>query len=233
MLVRDRVAELVAGGTAGNEGSPRSRPAERVGHYAPRVSSSRLYEPESTPPRADTDRILDRAFAAGDPASLRQVFDRYGAMILRIGQLSLNNTHDAEDLVQQVLVRAWRGRTGFDPARGTLAGWLLGITRRQIADRWKEHGRQLRDLNAASIDAGAAAPSEPDTVVDRVVVADGINRLPEVQRTLLRLAFYQGLTHMEIASSTGLPLGTVKSHIRRGLTRLRELWEVDRATSRW
>ena len=158
------------------------------------------------------------------------MFDRYGGMILRIGQLSLNNRHDAEDLVQQVLVRAWRGRSGFDPARGTLAGWLLGITRRQIADRWKERGRQLRDVTAASLDATTAAGSEPDNVVDRVVVADGINRLPEVQRTLLRLAFYQGLTHPEIASSTGLPLGTVKSHIRRGLTRLRELWEVDRAT---
>lgn len=211
--------------------SPRSRPPEQVGHYAPWVSSSRVSESEPTPARAVTDPALDLAFAAGEAASLRDVFDRYGGMILRIGQLSLTNQHDAEDLVQQVLVRAWRGRAGFDPARGTLAAWLLGITRRQVADRWKEHGRQVRDHTAASLEATIPAPSEPDTVVDRVVVADGINRLPEVQRTLLRLAFYQGLTHLEIATRTGLPLGTVKSHIRRGLTRLRELWEVDRATS--
>ena len=200
-------------------------------HYAPWVSFPRVSGSEPSPSRAVTDLALDRAFAVGEPAALRDVFERYGGMILRIGQLSLANRQDAEDLVQQVLVRAWRGRAGFDPARGTLGAWLLGITRRQIADRWKEHGRQLRDLNAASTDPTAPAPSEPDAVVDRVVVADGINRLPEMQRTLLRLAFYQGLTHSEIAGSTGLPLGTVKSHIRRGLTRLRELWEVDRATS--
>ncbi len=110
--------------------SPRSRPPEQVGHYAPWVCSSRVSESEPTPARAVTDPALDLAFAAGEAAALRDVFDRYGGMILRIGQLSLTNQHDAEDLVQQVLVRAWRGRAGFDPARGTLAAWLLGITRR-------------------------------------------------------------------------------------------------------
>ena len=185
------------------------------------------------PPAAasESGTELDHAFAAGEVASLRLAYDRYGGMIHRIGLLSLHDHHDAEDLVQQVFVRAWRGRSGFDPERGALGSWLLGITRRQIADRFSERHRHRLEAAAAAGQPPPAVQSPPDDIVERVVVTDGINRLPEVQRTVLRMAFYQGLTHTEIASSTGMPLGTVKSHIRRGLTQLRELWEVDGAAS--
>ncbi|WP_229674516.1 RNA polymerase sigma factor [Nakamurella endophytica] len=182
-------------------------------------------------PGPERDPELERQFGAGDAGALRQAYDRFGGMIYRIGLLALHDHHDAEDLVQQVFVRAWRGRAGYDPERGSLGGWLLGITRRQLADRLSDRQRILRIQTRVG---GLAQPTQPvaqEQVVDQVVVTDGINRLPVEQRTVLRMAFYDGLTHTEIASTTGLPLGTVKSHIRRGLTRLRKLWEVDGATS--
>lgn len=171
-------------------------------------------------------------FRTGDEIALREAFDRYGGMVLRVGMLRLGDFHDAEELVQKVFVRAWRGRDGFDPARGNLGSWLLGITRRLIADHYAALDRDRRVLVAVQ---SIAPPDQQfrsmDQVVDEVIVSDEVNRLPEVQRMVLRLAFYGDLSHSEIATTTGLPLGTVKSHIRRALTQLRTAWgEVDGAT---
>lgn len=171
-------------------------------------------------------------FRAGDDLALRQAFDRYGGMVQRVGLLRLGNHHDAEDLVQQVFVRAWRGRDGFDPARGSPGAWLLGIARRLIADRYAALDRDRKILAAAeSIAPLATGVSADDRVVDRVVVGDDVNGLPDEQRMVVRLAFYGGLSHAEIAATTGLPIGTVKSHIRRALIQLRKRWEVDGVTS--
>ena len=186
---------------------------------------------ELPPTRPARDPELERGFVAGDPVALRQVYDRYGGMIQRIGMLSLRDHHDAEDLVQQVFVRAWRGRAGYDPSRGALGSWLIGITRRQIADRFAERNQRRRVLAAAEQEIPPPVQSPPEGVIDRVVIADGINQLSPEQRTVLRLAFYHGLTHTEISSTTGIPVGTVKSHIRRGLARLRVWWEVSGAAS--
>jgi len=174
---------------------------------------------------------MDR-FRAGDEAALRQAFDRYGGMVHRVGLLRLGNHHDAEDLVQQVFVRAWKGRAGFNPDRGSLGSWLLGITRRQIADRYAALDRDRKVLTAAQSTAKPEADvKSSDRVVDRVVIGDELNRLPDEQRMVLRLAFYGDLSHSEIAATTGIPIGTVKSHIRRALIHLRKLWGVDGATS--
>ena len=171
-------------------------------------------------------------FKAGDDLALRQAFDRYAGMVQRVGILRLGNHHDAEELVQQVFVRAWKGRDGFDPSKGSLGAWLLGISRRLIADRYASLDRDRKVVSAAE----SIAPSETDTksvdrVVDRVVVGNEVNRLPDEQRMVLRLAFYGDLSHSEIAAKTGIPIGTVKSHIRRALIHLRKRWEVDGATS--
>ena len=109
---------------------------------------------------------------------------------------------------------------------------MLGITRRQIADRYAALDKDRKVLTAAQSTARPEADvKSSDRVVDRVVIGDELNRLPDEQRMVLRLAFYGDLSHSEIAATTGIPIGTVKSHIRRALIHLRKLWEVDGATS--
>jgi RNA polymerase sigma-70 factor (ECF subfamily) len=186
--------------------------------------------PEAPWPGAD-ERWVER-FRAGDEGALREAYDRYGGMVLRVGLLRLGNHQDAEDLVQMVFVRAWKGRAGFDSAKGSLGAWLLGITRRLIADRYAALDRDRRIVAAAQRNAPAEAQAAPaDRVVDRVVVGNELDRLPEEQRRVVMLAFYGELSHSQIAATTGLPVGTVKSHIRRALIQLRKRWEVDGATS--
>ncbi len=191
----------------------------------------------SSPPPPEQHGAVDpqwlQRFRDGDSAALKEAFDKFSGMVLRLAVLGLRDYHDAEDLVQQVFVRAWKGRHTFDPTRGSMGGWLMGITRRQIADRYAALDRDRRIIGAATILASAPnPPSEDDLVIDRLDVKNEISRLPRPQRMVLRLAFYDGLTHSEIADTTGLPLGTVKSHIRRGLAALKQNREVDGAASR-
>lgn len=180
----------------------------------------------------DEDVDLAERFRSGDESVLRAVYDRYGGLVYRLGHACLATHHEAEELTQATFVAAWRGRRTFDPSRGTLAGWLLGIGRRQVADRLRVLRRE-RDLAAAvrQVEPGYSPTPAPERVVDRLVVADELRRLSPEQRRVVELAFFDDLTHVQIAGLTGLPLGTVKSHLRRGLDRLRRRWEVDGAAS--
>jgi RNA polymerase sigma factor (sigma-70 family) len=177
--------------------------------------------------RAD-DEILDR-FRSGDERALRWMYDRYGAAVLHLAHTSLGNRHDAEDVVQATFVAAWQGRERYDPQLGSPLVWLLGIARRKVVDLARLRSRQsriadmLRQVETADGHPGA------DRVVDRLVVADELRVLEPAQRRVLELSFYDDLTHVQIAALTGMPLGTVKSHLRRGLARLRSRWEDDRA----
>ncbi|MDS0134562.1 MULTISPECIES: sigma-70 family RNA polymerase sigma factor [unclassified Amycolatopsis] len=170
---------------------------------------------------------LDRRFAAGDAGALRAVFDRHGPAVQRLARASLRDPADVDDVVQSTFVSAWNGRSTYDPGRAGLLVWLLGITRRRIVDLLRSRGREHRDSEAAA----AVSPPEtavaesPERVLDRLIVADGLARLPEAQRLVLHLAFYADLTHTQIAHRTDLPLGTVKSHLRRGMRALREQLE--------
>jgi RNA polymerase sigma-70 factor (ECF subfamily) len=186
------------------------------------MSDAGQVRPTSDP---DAPAPLEDRFATGDAAALREAYDRHGSAVYTIALRCLGAHHDAEDVTQQVFVRAWRGRATFDPQRGTLGAWLVGITRRQVSERLAGH---LRDLRTADR-AGHAAPpsgsaSVSEQVVDAVVVADELGRLAPQVRAVVRLAFFDDLTHQQIAAVTGLPLGTVKSHLRRGLDRLRRGW---------
>jgi RNA polymerase sigma factor (sigma-70 family) len=186
--------------------------------------------PTAAEAAAGRDAALARRFGAGEPESLREAYDRYSPIVFAVALKALAAHHDAEDVTQQVFVRAWRGRDGFEPDRGSLGAWLVGITRRQVADRFaaRSREREMTDRAARAVAASAAAPLS-EGVVDAVVVADEMNRLPPQQRAVVRMAFFDDLTHRQISMRTGLPLGTVKSHLRRGLERLRRRWEVDGA----
>lgn len=191
--------------------------------------------PVNTINRSDTDgddELIDR-FRSGDELALRWLYDRYGAAVLHLGYASLGNRHDAEDIVQTTFVAAWQSRERYDPGLGSPLSWLLGIARRKAVDMMRLRSRQDRvaDTLRRVETGGGARESAADTVIDRLVVADGLSGLEPAQRRVLELSFYDDLTHVQIAALTGMPLGTVKSHLRRGLARLRSRWEVDRAAS--
>jgi RNA polymerase sigma factor (sigma-70 family) len=179
---------------------------------------------------AESDDEITAAFQAGRPEALSRAYARFAPLVFTIALQTLRNQADAEDVTQQVFVAAWRGRTTFTASRGSLAAWLVGITRHAVADVLRARRRE----NGALKQAGAVPGALPDTdqVINRVVLADELGRLGEPQRDIMMLAFYTDLTHEQIASKLGLPLGTVKSHIRRSLLRLRARMEVGDGTRR-
>jgi RNA polymerase sigma factor (sigma-70 family) len=180
----------------------------------------------------NSDDELAERWRNGDEKALRTAYDRHGAAVLYLAQRLLGNRADAEDVTQVTFVAAWSGRDTYDPGRGTMLGWLLGIARRKAIDRLRSSAREIRV--AETVQAQLAPPAEretPERIVDRLVVADELGRLPEDQRRTLELAFFDDLTHPQISAVTGLPLGTVKSHIRRGMANLRRRWEVDGAAA--
>ncbi|MEU6020785.1 RNA polymerase sigma factor [Micromonospora sp. NPDC048871] len=183
-------------------------------------------EPETS------DDELARRFRAGDERALREAYDRYGRAVLHLATSTLINRSDAEDATQATFVAAWLGRDTFDPTKGSLVGWLLGIGRRKVIDRLRSFARENRVVETVRQLPEPVPPGDdPDTVVDRLVVAEELARLPDEQRRMLELAFFDDLTHQQIAAVTGVPLGTVKSHIRRGMASLKRRWEVDGAAS--
>jgi RNA polymerase sigma factor (sigma-70 family) len=172
------------------------------------------------------DDELAGRFRDGDDAAVRQMYDRYRVAVYRQAVRSLPTIADAEDVTQATFVAAWLGRRSFDPQRGDLLGWLLGIARHRATDQLRSRAREHRIAESVRALSGSPATvSDPQWMVDRMVVAAALAELPAAQRRMLHLAFYDGLSHQQIATQAGLPLGTVKSQIRRGLAGLRHRWE--------
>lgn len=175
--------------------------------------------------RSLADADISAAFARGDEGALHEVYLRWSPLVYTIARRKSGNDADASDITQAVFVAAWQGRQGFDPDAGSLPAWLLGITRRKVADHWRQVNRVPEPRDEIPDDAQPDVGIE--TTVERVLLADELERLGEPQRRILELCFFQDMTHAQVASLLGLPLGTVKSHIRRSLGRLRERLEVD------
>ena len=132
----------------------------------------------------------------------------------------------AEDVTQQVFVKAWRRSTAYDPARAPLGAWLVGITRNCIADALAERSRQAPPADPTVVEESAVTPEPTFDLAERALVRGELDRLEDEPRRVMRLAFYDDLSHREIAERLGMPLGTVKSHIHRSLARLRTRLEV-------
>src|SRR3954469_22345020 len=141
--------------------------------------------PDVTPVEPEEDRVsadqeLADRFRAGDQAALRGVFDRYGNAVFHVAVSTLGSSADADDVAQATFVAAWLGRETFDPERGSLLGWLLGIARRKVVDRLRALAREQRAVESAHLLPEPPPPEgTPDRVVDRLVIADELARLPD------------------------------------------------------
>lgn len=190
-------------------------------------------EPEDAADTAERDRLLAAAFAEGTDEGLRGAFERWGPLVHGLAARALRDAAEAEDVTQQVFVAAWQGRARYRPDDGPLGAWLVGITRHKLADAHaaRERRRRVveRSTEVAPRETGpGAADGQVEDLVDRVVVAEHVAALGEPSRQIVRLAFFADLTHVQIAEQLRMPLGTVKSHIRRSLRRMREQMEGGR-----
>ncbi|MCX4231666.1 sigma-70 family RNA polymerase sigma factor [Streptomyces sp. A15ISP2-DRY2] len=170
-----------------------------------------------------TDEEVGRGLVRGDEACLAAAHDRWSPLVHTLARRALGDDREAEDVTQQVFLGMWRGRHGYRPERGAIAGWIVGITKRKIADALAARTRRAELVASAGAVLALADPvaERPEAVLDRVVVGREMAKLPTPQQRVLRLAFYEDLTQTQIARRTGLPLGTVKSHARRGLHQLK------------
>jgi RNA polymerase sigma-70 factor (ECF subfamily) len=169
---------------------------------------------------ADDDDVA-RSFVDGAETALRRVWDRYGSLVNTYCVRSLRDRDLAADCVQETFVSAWRSRAKFDPSRGSLPGWLLGIARHRVMDAYRSQARTPLPTDDPGVEA--TVPDHPDALVERLLLADALATLDERPRRVLDLAFYGGLSQSAIAERLGLPIGTVKSDMRRALLRLRDV----------
>ncbi|CAM5685246.1 RNA polymerase sigma factor [Streptomyces purpurascens] len=176
---------------------------------------------------------LALGFRAADEDAFAAVYRRWAPLVHTMATRSLGDTYEADDVTQQVFLGAWRGQAGFRPERGPLGAWLVGITRRKIVDALAARTRRLALADSLAHTDGTLGRDESaaEDVLDRVLLVNELSCLPWHQRHVLCLAFYEDLTQAQIAERTGMPLGTVKSHARRGLQRLRRA--IEQGQVRW
>jgi RNA polymerase sigma-70 factor (ECF subfamily) len=174
----------------------------------------------------DADTALVRAWVAGTEDAVRAAWERYGPLVNTFCVRAVADRDSAADCVQETFVSAWRSRDRFDPERGSLPGWLLGIARHRVHDSYRARARTPQPRAVEADDDGPPpAPNGLNDLVERLLVADALATLGERPRQVLELAFYGGLSQTEVAERMNVPLGTVKSDMRRALVRLRNVLE--------
>jgi RNA polymerase sigma-70 factor, ECF subfamily len=188
----------------------------------------------------DEPRLLYRV-RQRDERALAALYDRYAGLVYAVALRIVGDRHLAEEVLQDTFFRCWDEVARFDPARGRLSSWLLGVARNRAIDLLRSRQHQARLHERESLDPGdrqgdpgprAGAPAGPgpggpasppgeDLVLLRETVTQALDGLPLAQRQAISLAYYGGLTQSEIATLLGIPLGTVKTRIRDGMERLR------------
>jgi RNA polymerase sigma-70 factor, ECF subfamily len=176
---------------------------------------------DSNPKDRIDDAILLQRIREGDQAAMAEVFDRYGRIVYSVAFRVLKDSGHAEDVMQEILFQVWRNPNSFVQGRGSLGAWLVVVARNRSIDvlRRRKPTSSVEDVVLA-VNCDLASEAEHNALMEKVhkVMKD----LPEEQQRSMELAFFDGLSHSEIAEKTGDPLGTVKTRIRLALISLRK-----------
>ncbi|CAN5867228.1 sigma-70 family RNA polymerase sigma factor [soil metagenome] len=182
-----------------------------------------------TPDEQRGELALMQGVAAGDPAAIERLYDRFGSLVYRMAYQILPSRADAEDAVQEVFIRLWRTADRYDPTRAALVTWVMLITRRFLVDRLRRGrvGVKPTELDekhheTAASHAGGEVDAASDQRESMAALMKRIDRLPELQRTVIVRAYLNGQTLRQIGEELNTPLGTIKSALSRALMRLRE-----------
>jgi len=184
-----------------------------------------MLEPQTA---QDPQAQLLRRIAAQDRDALAEFYDQVAGLLYSTALRILGDTHDAEEVIQDVFVQIWEKASKFDPAVGIALHWALSITRNRAIDRLRARQRRSRlmdefeESGAAEISAAVASSHAGLSGEELASVRGAVNQLPVDQRQAIEMAFFSGMTHIEIAEALKEPLGTVKARIRRGMLKLRE-----------
>lgn len=162
---------------------------------------------------------IEVGFQRGEHSSLKEAYDRYGSLVYTLSSKALG-ANEAADLTQEVFLAAWTRKHQFDPNRGSLGAWLVGITKNKIVDAARKRERNDKIVMTLETEQ-AKSPKFVDALADRLLLADVMEHLNGRVQKVLTLAFYEELSQVEIAEKLEMPLGTVKSDMRRGLAQLR------------
>ena len=167
------------------------------------------------------DAALVTAIRAGNQQAMADLYDRYSAIVYSVALRVLGDTGAAEDVLQDVFMQLWRNPSAFDASRGSLGAWLAVIARNRAIDALRKR-RPSDDIEDVVVSVVPDLAAEADRARAGEKVRAALGAMPETQRKALELAYYEGLTHSEIAEKTGEPLGTIKTRIRAGLIALRK-----------
>jgi RNA polymerase sigma-70 factor (ECF subfamily) len=172
------------------------------------------------------DWLLMNRVAGGDEEAIAELYDRFGNLVYKVSRQFLSSHQEAEDALQDVFVRLWKTADRFDPRRAKLVTWVMLITRRHLIDQLRRKSVRpcLTGLEEEGArDIGSDGPERKTDVDERnAQLLSRVRELPELQRTVIERAYLQGFTLREVSEQLDSPLGTVKSALSRGLTRLRE-----------
>ena len=168
--------------------------------------------------------ILNR-IASGDSNAVQECLKAYGGLIWSLARRMLRDSNDAEDVVQEVFVDIWKNAEKFDPSQSSETTFVAMIARRRIIDRIRYSARRLSPDSLDDVLAEPASRNDQtlQTSIEANEAAKVLNELRPEQQQVLQLSIVHGLSHQEISDATGMPLGTVKTHARRGILQAREL----------
>ncbi len=177
----------------------------------------------------ESDSVLASRVAAGDGSSLEELYNRYGVQVFSMAYGILRDYALAEDLAQEVFMALWTRAGRFDAAKGVFRHWFLHLAHNRVIDEVRRRRRvALMDADKAPEDATLGLVSNGDTADEAITAVlvgearEALRALPEEQRVVIVMAYLEGATQQEIAQRTGTPLGTVKTRLRLGLSKLRQ-----------